>query len=304
MNMNTITKLGIAASALTLAASGTAFAQYGVSTGLNINANVSASGTVIATSTARVQARAELKTERMASTTANKEAMMIQRADKEVQARIDSLNKVIAQIQNMKKVSDADKATVEATIQAEIDTLTSLKAKVDADTSTTSLSVDLKSIAPDYRVYMLFMPQVRIMAAASRINDIASLMTTVQGKLQARISALVASSSFDASGTVSIVSDISAKIADAQLQATNAVSVTSGLKPDNGDKNLAASNTAALKQGQADIKAGNADLRAGEKDLNSLVQIIRENMPRRPEGMLRTINGTTTVNASGTVNRY
>jgi hypothetical protein len=303
--MNTITKLGIAASALILAVSGTAFAEYGVvSTDLNINANVNASGTVIATSTARAQVRAEVKTERMASTTANKEAAMIERADKEVQARIDSLNKVLTQIQNMKKVSDADKATVEATIQAEINTLTSLKAKVDADTSTTSLSVDLKSIAPDYRVYMLFMPQTRIMAAASRINDIASLMTTVQGKLQARITALSTSTGFNASGTVSIMADISAKIADAQLQATNAVSITSGLKPDNGDKNLAASNTAALKQGQADIKAGNADLRAVQKDLNSLVQIIRENTPRRPEGMLRTINGTTTVNASGTVNTY
>ncbi|MBU6370502.1 MAG: hypothetical protein KGH93_02015 [Patescibacteria group bacterium] len=270
----------------------------------DVNANITTS-VVNASATAEFQGsssttRAEMRTKASSTRAANMEARqanMMQRemttADTEITNRINSLNNLIAKVNAMAKVSSSDKASITATIQAEINAMTSLKAKVDADTGTTTLRTDLKSITGDYRVYALVEPQIAILAAADRINQIVSLMTTVETKINARIAALQ-SAGIDVSAFASTTADISAKLGDAGVQSSAAVSATASLTPDQGNATVAASNAAALKTGRADIKAGNADLQAVRRDMEAAIIGIRKITPRG--GLHATTTASTTVN--------
>lgn len=213
-------------------------------------------------------------------------------ADKEITTRINSLNNLISKIESIKNVSATDKATIASTTQNEIATLTSLKAQIDANTSTTTLRDDLKSITTDYRVYALVEPQIEILTAADKINQIISLMTIVENKLQIRIAQLQ-SSGVSTSSLSAPMSDIASKIADATSQAATAVSNTTSLTPDQGNATTARANAAALKTARANIKTGNSDLQAARKDMETILQGIRKLVSK-------DVPMATTTTASGT----
>src|SRR6185436_1872535 len=92
------------------------------------------------------------------------------KADQEITRRIDSLNKAISRLGEMKHLSDADKATLTATAQANITTLTNLKAKIDADTDLATLKADIQSITKAYRIYRLVLPRIHIDGASDRMD--------------------------------------------------------------------------------------------------------------------------------------
>jgi len=275
------------------------YGNVNVSAGTPVSA-VNASATIRyqgLSSTTRAKMRAEASTTRAANIEARQENMMQREtasADKEISARIDSLNNLIAKINGIKNVSATDKTTITASVQNEIAVMTSLKTKIDADTGTTTLRDDLKSITGDYRVYALIEPQIAILTAADRINQIISLMTIMQNKLQTRISALQ-SAGKDTSSLTSIMADITAKMADAQTQGSAAITATASLTPDQGNAAVAASNTAALKTGRADIKAGNTDLQAVRKDMETVLKGIRSLTPKGGISATTTVSATTSV---------
>src|SRR5690348_12932740 len=68
------------------------------------------------------------------------------RGDKEVDVRVDSLNKLIARIQELKNVSDAQKTSIIANIQNLVTTLTNLKAQIDSDSASTTLKDDVQAV--------------------------------------------------------------------------------------------------------------------------------------------------------------
>lgn len=252
---------------------------------------IAVSAETINSTTTRVQIR-----ERASSTRALKNASAIQKAiadaDKMINGRINSLNNLLTKIQSTKNISDADKAMIASTTQNEIATMTALKSKIDADTSTTTIRADLKSITADYRVYALVEPQIRILAAADKINQISSLMTATESKLQTRITALQ-SAGKDVTSLNSMISDMTAKITDAGTQASAAVSKTATLVPDQGNKTIADANLAALKIARADIKTGNSDLQTAKKDAENILKGVRKLTPRN--GMTATTTASSTA---------
>ena len=72
-------------------------------------------------------------------------------------------------------------------VSSEIANLTALKSKIEAETDLSVLKGDVKSITNSYRIFALVIPQGRIEVAADKIADVASSLTTLSGKLQARI---------------------------------------------------------------------------------------------------------------------
>lgn len=248
--------------AVSIAGSALILASIAVTPALaqNVNATTTAGSRMQANATARL-------------------AKIISRSDAAIGARIDALNKLNARVQAMKNVSDSEKASVSNEISTNISGLTSLKAKIDADTDATTALNDEKMITGNYRIYALIMPQWSILAAADRVDTIASMMTTVGTKLQTRISA-DQSAGKDIASLQASLTDYNAKIADAETQATNAKNGISSLTPDNGDKTLLASNTAALKAARADIKTASADLVAARKDAKDIVQGLKALNPK------------------------
>jgi hypothetical protein len=194
------------------------------------------------------------------------------RGDTLTTQRINSLNQLLSRVQGMKYLSDSEKSSLAASIQAEITDMTNLQSKINGDTSTTSLKDDVGSITKSYRVYALVEPQAQISSASDRILNIVSMLGTVVTKIQTR---LASDSTASANATIqSDLADITAKTSDATTQANAAVTETSSLQPDNGNTTIAASNTAALKDARTKIQAAQKDLQAAEKDVQAIVKIL------------------------------
>ncbi|MDE2188751.1 MAG: hypothetical protein KGJ35_03435, partial [Patescibacteria group bacterium] len=208
------------------------------------------------------------------------------RGDTEIANRIDSLNKLLSRINAMVKVSESTKSNLSTSINTLVSNLTTLKATIDADTSTTSLKTDMQSIVNAYRIYMLVIPQANIAAASDRVLTIAGELNTIAAKIQAANTA-------NNSVAVSALADLSAKTADATTQANAAVSETASLQPDNGNKTVAAANTAALKDARTKIQTAVKDLETARKDAGTAVKAIRGSVKASA-----TVSASTSVSTS------
>jgi hypothetical protein len=200
-------------------------------------------------------------------------ATLISRADSEINQRVQSLNDLLSRIGLMKKISNDKKNNLTSSVQNEITELTALKAKIDADTSLPTAKTDYQSITKSYRIYLLVLPQTRLVAASDRVLTIVDAMNAVGVKIQLRISALTGT---NVAAINQIFSDFTAKIADASAQANAAVSEVSGLLPDQGNTATMQANIAALKDARAKIKTATADLVSARKDMGTIVQDLRE----------------------------
>ncbi len=196
------------------------------------------------------------------------------RAVTEIDRRIESLNKLEARVSTMSRVSDASKASIKTTIDAQIKVLSDLKVKIQADTDDATLKADIASITKAYRIYMLVIPQGAVLAAADRISTTADLMTTFGAKLDTRIiEAKTAGKDVTVLENASIA--MKAKIADAKVQATAAINLTSNLRPDNGDQATVDANKKAMTDARAKIKLATEDLKAARKDAETIVKGLK-----------------------------
>jgi len=195
----------------------------------------------------------------------------IQKADQEIARRISSLTDLGGKVDALTKVTDAEKSAVAALVSSEITNLNALKAKIDAETDLTVLKTDIKSIANEYRIYMLVIPVSRIQVAADKIDAVVSTYGALSGKLATRIAA-AQSAGKDVTSLNASLSDMNAKTSDASTQASAAVSLVATLKPDNDDQSVMQSNQAAIKSARAKIQTALADLKAARQDAGTIVK--------------------------------
>ncbi len=265
-----------ASAALALTVAVPAFAQVGLGVNASVNANTSVgsgTGSVGAGMNANASGRmsSEERQEHRQENVTQHMNTMTDRGDDAIQARITSLTNLQTRINDMKNLSDSQKASFSATIQTQISAMNTLLAKIKSDTSTTTLREDLKTIAPAYRIFALVHPQLTILAAADRVGTIVTSLQTLATKFDARIAA---HANADASAKLA---DLRAKIADASTQASAAASLVVNLKPDNGDASVAASNKTALENARAKIKLATQDLHDAYKDAQAISKDLRVN---------------------------
>lgn len=183
-----------------------------------------------------------------------------QRADTEIDRRITALNGLITQVGTLKKLTNAQKAEFSSSIQTQINFLNSLKIKIDADTDLTTLKADVKSIIDSYRIFLVFMPQIRFLAAADRLSVVASDLNTVSAKLQARINNSQALGK-DVTQLSLWISDLNSKTADAQSLSNSITEEVISLTPQGypGNKTTLEDARSKLKTGEADVKIARQD---------------------------------------------
>ncbi len=201
-------------------------------------------------------------------------AKIIARSDTAITARIADLNKLNTRVQGLKNVSSTEKTNISNDVQTNISGLTSLKAKIDADTDATAALNDEKTITGSFRIYALVVPQGSILASVDRVNTIVDLMTPIGSKIQSRITADQTAGK-DVSALQTLLSDFNSKIADAKIQAVAAQSGVVSLVPDQGNKTTLASNTAALKAARANIKTATNDLQTARQDAKKITQSLK-----------------------------
>jgi hypothetical protein len=233
-----------------------------VTVGMGINANASASTTV-----GNVQISAAMQTR----INNGKD-----HADQEIARRVTALTDLNTKVQAMTKLSAEEKTTFNSSINAQISTLTSLKAKIDSDSDIDTLKTDIKSITLSYRVYLLVIPQGHISVTADRLQEAADVASALSTKLSARIDADTASGKDTASAKTALT-DMQTKITDANAQASASLSLVANLTPDEGDKTKQDANDKALKDARAKLKAGLADIVAARADARTIVKSLTGN---------------------------
>ncbi len=245
-----------------------------LTTVLSFSATVVFANEINISASTTVNNRGEVRAEMKANAEANKIPQIIKRADQEITRRIEALTKFSVKINELKKVSDSVKATISANIQSQIASLTTLKAKIDADTDITVLRTDVKSITNSYRIFALVMPQAAIIAASDRALTIADTMTTLSAKLQARITA-AQSAGKDVAAIQAKLTELNTKVANARVQAAGAASSVAALTPDQGDTAKAEANRAVLFKARASVKTANQDLRAAQANAKDIAKVLK-----------------------------
>lgn len=190
-----------------------------------------------------------------------------------IDARINNLTKLIARLDDAKRLTTDAKTSLTGTLNTQIDALKALKVKIEAE-GTTTLKEDVSSVSKDFRIYALVMPKAAITAAADRIMTIAGQMEAFSSKVKARIDAASAAGT-DVTASQTAYADFTAKVADAKVQAQAAVSLVATLTPDEGDKTKMEANTTALKNAKAKIDAAQADLKAARADIGTILKNIK-----------------------------
>jgi|SRR3989344_3240665 len=200
---------------------------------------------------------------------------IVDRANREIDRRIKNLTALGARISEAKKISADAKASFKGTIQAEITSLTGLKAKIAVDTDSVTLKADVQSITKSYRIYALIMPQIAILAHADRVLTIADAMTVLAAKLQTRI-AEAQSAGQNITLAQAKLSDLNEKIGDARAEAQASMALVTSLTPDNGDRTKMQSNTQALQDARAKLRVAQTDLEKARKDARDIVKIVKD----------------------------
>lgn len=186
-----------------------------------------------------------------------------ERANKEIDRRIASLERLLTRINEMKRMTAAQKTSLTAQVQAEIDKLEALKTKIAADTDMATLKTDVQSIVTAYRIYALFLPKIQILGAADRLQTTADMMSSHAAQLSGKIEEQQTNGQ-DVTEAEALLTDMNAKIADAKTQAQNAINSVTPLTPEGFPGN------------KTELQNARQMIVTGVKDLNTARQDARK----------------------------
>ncbi len=195
------------------------------------------------------------------------------RAEKAIDARIEDLGKLKTRLSEMKRLSDSVESALVTMINSEITALTTLKTKLATETGAT-LKADAKTITSGFRVYMMVMPQIRLLSAADRAQKTADMLATLLGKLQVRVTKAQTEGK-DVAALNASLADMNTKIAEAKAAATQAVTLLTDLTPDQKDKAKMEANQKVVADARAKIKTAETALKAARDDAHDVVQTLK-----------------------------
>jgi hypothetical protein len=179
-----------------------------------------------------------------------------QRGKLEITRRITFLNDLATKIMNLKKLSDADKTTFKTQIQQQVDGLTTLLTKIDADTDLTTLKTDVKSIVNGYYIFAFFRVKINLLVAAERLSVTEENMNNIYTKLLARVTDQK-NQGKDVNSLEKLLASMLVKINDAKAQYAAAEVALSDLSAQGYP-----GNKSSLLSAKSKIKVGSQDLRS------------------------------------------
>lgn len=193
-----------------------------------------------------------------------------ERGYKEIDRRVASLGKLIERLSQMKKLSSTQIDEYKAQIQENIDGLTSLRAKIAADTDLTTLQTDVKSIVSGYRIYAFFIQYINLNAAYDRSYTVYTNMSTVYGKLSQRIDEAKTSGE-DTTELSTLLSSMNTKLNAAKTLLDEGSVELEGLTyagyPDN---------KSTLTDAKSKLKTIHLDLKAAHQDGRKIIQGLKK----------------------------
>ncbi len=190
-------------------------------------------------------------------------------ADNAITQRLTLLNTVSTRISGLVKLSSTQKTQYVNEITMDVNGLTSLKTKADADTDLPTLRADYRSIFTTYRIYVEFLPQLHLLVASDTMGVTDTKLSDLATKLQSRIQ-----TDGNPSNMTGLLSDMQAKISEANTQYNNVESQVTSLTPQSYNSDPTGT-TATLKNARSEIQTGAEDLKAAFADAKQIVQLLR-----------------------------
>lgn len=154
---------------------------------------------------------------------------IIKRSDMMITKRIASLDNLLKRIQNDKKLTDSEKASLTSDIQSVITGLTNLKSTIDADTDPTKALADSKTIVTDFHVFSQLEPKIRLLVTLNNLKTTTINVSNLLPKVQSIITQLNGQGK-DTSGLTSLMNDISSQLATINTTLTNDIASVNGIK--------------------------------------------------------------------------
>lgn len=182
------------------------------------------------------------------------------KGDRLISMRLTSLQDLATQIAAMKRLSSDQKDTYATQLTTERAGLTTLKAKIDADTDLSIAKADVSSIVTTYRVYAYFEPEIRILVACDRLMTVSDQLSNYANKLSLLV-ATAGKAGKDVIRLNVLLSDMQAKIADAKQQEQTIVSTLHALT----SANFPGSNQ-TFQTARTQLKTATQDLKTAFQD--------------------------------------
>ncbi len=112
------------------------------------------------------------------------------RADQAIAKRIAQLNKILQRIQNDQRLSSDEKTALSRDVQADINGLTILRTKIDADTDIATLKADEKQIVTNFKVFAITDPKTRLLITIGNLQTMTAKIAGFTPKIQDLINTL------------------------------------------------------------------------------------------------------------------
>ncbi|MFH0749433.1 MAG: hypothetical protein V1917_00785 [Candidatus Gottesmanbacteria bacterium] len=180
----------------------------------------------------RLETRGTQKAEKREEIQTNATTRLKEKANKEIDRRIASLTKLIDKINAVKRLTAAQKTEMAVQVQTEITSLTNLKTTIAGLTDIAALRTSVQSIVKSYRIYVLYIPKMTIIANADKIlNLVEKEMAALTEKLQLRINE-ANGKGYSVEVVTALMAERQTKLTEATTQATAAITKVVGLTPD------------------------------------------------------------------------
>lgn len=233
----------------------------------SVQAQTSSPSEVRPTKAAKMD-RAEKMEKMQEQRTENSLERLKKKATKELERRIAALTRLLTVINQFKKISASEKASLSAQIQAEIDALNALKAKIAADTDIETLRTDVQSIVKDYRIFALFIPKIHIIANADRLLTAIEMANELANNLEKRLNETTGQ---DVSAQKALLISMRSHLDEAKKQAENAKTTVSSLTPEGFP-----GNKTELKKAREMLRLGHQQLVLARQDARKIMQNLHK----------------------------
>lgn len=192
------------------------------------------------------------------------------RGDAEITRRLATLNTLDGKISAATHLTAADKVSLTNEVNSEISGLTSLKSKLDSETTVSAALTDAKSIISGYRVYALVGPKVMLIKTADDQQVVEDKLTTLAGKLQTRINSAKTDGK-DVSALQSSLDDLNSQLSGSKPISSSVETKVLSLEPGdyNSDHTILSGYRAQLQTARTDNQKAISDAKSIISDLKS-----------------------------------
>jgi hypothetical protein len=151
------------------------------------------------------------------------------RVGRRISRRIDVLNHLIARVHSNAHLTASDQSLLLKEDQGAVASLTGLKTKVDADTTTADVRTDEKQVA-SFHVYAFIVPQNHRLIVVSNLQFVATKIGGALATFQTKLDALKAQGN-DVSAMQALLNDANSKLQTINGQLATDESALAGLTP-------------------------------------------------------------------------